>query len=115
MWLMTKYGFYSIVQKQPDEYHIRGRERKDIENLVAGVPLPAAEIKESSVTDYAVRIIVGQTDVLAVLEFLGKNLDYNNFKDKIDRTQDQARKPYHEVWRVLAKALGAYGSKPGRF
>ncbi len=53
-----------------------------------------------------------QTDVLAVLRFPGENLDYGNFKDKIARTPDQARKPYHEVWHVLAKALGAYGSRP---
>lgn len=112
MWLMTKYGFYSIVQKQPDEYHVRGRERKDIENLVVGVPLPDAEIKESKDTDYSDRIIVGKSDVLAILNFLGETLDYSNFKEKIDKTPQQARKPYHEVWRVLANALGAYGRKP---
>jgi len=115
MWLMTKYGFYSIVQKRPDEYHVRGRERKDIENLVVGVPLPRAEIRESPDTDYAVRIIVRKPEVLAILNFLGENLDYSNFKDKIDRTSDQARKPYHEVWHVLADALGSYGRKPKNF
>ena len=113
MWLMTKYGFYSIVQKQPNVYHIRSRERKDIDNLVNYVPLPDAMIMESDHTDYAVRIIVGQEEVLAVLEFLGENLDYDNFKAKIDRTPEQAHKPYHEVWQVLADALGAYGRKPG--
>jgi hypothetical protein len=39
MWLMTKHGFYSIVQKRPGEYHIRSRVRKDLENLVERVPL----------------------------------------------------------------------------
>ena len=112
MWLMTKCGFYSIVQKQPGVYHIRSRERKDIENLVENVPLPGAEIMESKKTDYAVRIIVGKEDVLAVLKFLGENLDYDNFKAKIDRTLGQDHKPYHEVWNVLADVLGAYGRKP---
>ena len=112
MWLMTKYGFYSIVQKEPGKYHIRSREQKDIENLVENVPLPDAEIMESDRTDYAVRVIVGKEDVLAVLKFLGENLDYDNFKAKIDRTPDQEHKPYHEVWHVLADALGAYGRKP---
>ncbi len=112
---MTKYGFYSIVQKQSDEYHVRARERRDIENLVNGVPLPKAEISDSSVTDYAVRIIVGRADVLAIMNFLGENIDYSNFKDKIDRTPNQARKPYHQIWRVVAKALGAYGKEPGSF
>ena len=98
MWLMTKYGFYSIVQKRPDEYHIRARERKDLENLVAGVPLPEAQIQESDITDYAFRIIAPKADVDAVLHFLGDHLDYSNFKARIDRTPGQERKPYHEVW-----------------
>lgn len=115
MWLMTKYGFYSIVQKGPDEYHVRGREYKDIENLVSGVPIPKSEIKESADSDYAYRVIVGKAEVLAILKFLGENLDYGNFKSKIARMPDQARKPYHEVWRVLANALGAYGRGPGNF
>ena len=95
MWLMTKYGFYSIVQKRPDEYHIRARERKDLENLVAGVPLPEAQIQESDITDYAFRIIAPKADVHAVLHFLGDHLDYSNFKARIDRTPGQERKPYH--------------------
>jgi len=110
---MTKYGFYSIVQKEPGVYHIRSRERKDIENLVENVPLPEAEIMESNLTDYAVRVIVEKENVLAVLKFLGENLDYDNFKAKIDRTSNQRHKPYHEVWQVLAYTLGAYGRKPG--
>ncbi len=112
MWLMTKYGFYSIVRKEANGYHVRARERKDLENLVQYVPLPQAEILESEHTDYRFRIIVKKEDVLAVLRFLGDNLDYGNFKNTIDRTPDQKRKPYHEVWRVMADALGAYGRKP---
>ena len=109
---MTKYGFYSIVEKQPDEYHVRARERRDVENLVRGVPLPHAGILESSQTDYAVRIIVKKDDVLAILRFLGESLDYDNFKAMIARMPDQRQKPYHEIWRVLADALGPYGRKP---
>ncbi len=75
MWLMTKYGFYSIVQKRTDEYHVRGRERKDIENLVAGVPLPNAEIKESTEADYAFRLILGKSEVLAILRSAGTPLE----------------------------------------
>ena len=54
MWVMSKYGFYSIVQKD-DGIHIRSRE--------------------------------------------------------IDSDPAQRRKPYHEVWAVRARALGAYGQK----
>lgn len=112
MWLMTKYGFYSIVQKQSGEYHVRARERKDIENLIKCIPLPHMKIKESDRTDYAFRIVVEQADVLVILRFLGETLDYSNFKDTIDQTDDQKYKPYHKVWSVIADALGAYGRKP---
>ena len=46
-------------------YHIRSRERKDIQNLVEKLSLLEAKILESNQTDYAVRIIVGKEDVLA--------------------------------------------------
>jgi hypothetical protein len=73
MWLMTKRGFFSIIEKRPGEFHIRSRKRRDIENLVARVPLAAARIFD---------------------------------------TPDQRHRPYHEVWQVLADALGAHGRRP---
>jgi hypothetical protein len=111
MWLMTKYVFYSIVQKMPDEYHVRARERKDLENLIAIVLIHDCNIRESSHTDYAVRIILKKAEIFKILVVLGNNIDYDNFKDMIDRTPNQARKPYHTVWQVLADALRAYGQK----
>jgi hypothetical protein len=114
MWLMTKHGFYSIVQKEPGKYHVRSRERQDLENLVDRVPLPQVEIQETPRRDYAVRMIVDQKIVLTILLFLGNTLDYDNFKDCIADTSDQAHKPYHEVWGILAQMLGAYG-RSGRF
>ena len=113
MWLMTKYGFYSIVQKQPGEYHVRSRERKDIENLVTRLPLAQVQIIESKRSDYAFRIIVRKEDVVVIMKFLGETIDYDNFKNKIGQTPDQKHKPYHEVWGILAEDLGAYGRKPG--
>jgi hypothetical protein len=112
MWLMTKVGFYSIVQKQPGEYHVRSRERKDIENLMTQLPLDQVQIIESKSRDYAFRIIVKKEDVEAILKFLGETINYDNFKNKVDQTPDQKHKPYHEVWGILADALGAYGRKP---
>jgi hypothetical protein len=111
MWLMTKHGFYSIVEKKPGEFHLRSRVRKDLENLVARVPLPDAAIIDTSSADYACRIIVGKDQVLGVLKFLGETLDYSNFKDKIADTPDQAQKHdvYARIWSILADAFGAYG------
>lgn len=114
MWLMTKHGFYSIVQKKPDEYHVRSRERRDLENLIKGVPLPDAKIVDTPEADYACRIVTDGATVLSIMGFLGRTLDYPNFKGRIDATPDQRHKPYHEVWQVMADALGAYGRKAGK-
>jgi hypothetical protein len=111
MWLMTKHGFYSIVQKKPGEYHVRARERQDLQNLVDRVPLQGAAIIDTPDADYACRIVTDKGTVLAILGYLGESLDYSNFKGKVDATPDQKHKPYHQVWRVLADALGAYGRK----
>lgn len=114
MWLMTKYGFYSIVQKLPNVYHVRSRERHDLLNLIVEVPLPGCQVSESKLTDYLARIIVDRDTVMKILQFFGNTLDYDNFKQRISETSDQAHKPYHSVWKVIADSLGAYG-KPGRF
>lgn len=113
MWLMTKHGF-SIVQKQPGEFHVRARVRNDLENLVARVPLPAADIHSSQATDYTFRIIVGKEDVRKLMQFLGDSLDYSNYKDTVARTPDQQAKhdAYASVWHTMIDALGGYGRPP---
>ena len=113
MWLMTKLGFYSIVERDPGEFHIRSRERQDLENLVGRVPLSGERIFDTPEADYAARIVTDRDTIRSVMEFLADSLDYGNFKGKIDATPDQQHKPYHEVWGVMADALGAYG-RPGR-
>ncbi len=111
MWLMTKHGFYSIVQKRPGEFHIRARVREDLENLVGRVPLPGARILDTRSADYPFRIISGKDEVRTVLEFLGETLDYSNFKDAVADTPDQEQKHglYGKVWSLLAEAFGSYG------
>ncbi len=113
MWLMTKHGFYSIVQRKPGEFHVRAREARDLENLVTRIPLEGMEVISTPSADYCARLVVDQETVMRILQFLGETLDYSNFKGQVDQTPDQRRKPYHEVWDVLADALGAYG-RPGR-
>lgn len=112
MWLMTKYGFYSIVQKRRGIYHIRAREAGDLGILTApGGPLAGERILEGQ-SDYPYRVIVGAVEVRRLMEFLAQSLDYSNFKAEIDRQPHQQRKPYHRVWALLADALGSFGRLP---
>jgi len=70
------------------------------------------EIQENEHTDYLARIVMGKNNVLKLMQFLCNSIDYGNFKDTIDGTPDQQRKPYHEIWHIMADSLGAYGRKP---
>jgi hypothetical protein len=114
MWLMTKHGYFSVVEYRPGEFHVRSRERQDIENLVARVPLPTAKIVETPEADYAVRLVVDRDTVRKIMVFLAETLDYSNFKGQIARTPDQRHKPYPAIHDLLVETLGGYGRKPFR-
>jgi hypothetical protein len=103
MWLATKHGFYSIVQKAPDEFHVRGRIRKDLENLLHLVERDL-EILEWPLADYRYRIIVQQSDLAQLMGKLAISLDYPNFKNRIAEEPDQRVKlhAFHEVWSIMA-------------
>lgn len=103
MWLCTKYGFYSIVQKQPGEYHIRARIKRDLENLKA-----VSEIKRRILVtkdaDYRYRMVVNEIEVMAALTALAHKLNYPNFKAEIAKTDDQRDKleAYQEIGLLMA-------------
>ncbi|WP_394796053.1 hypothetical protein [Armatimonas sp.] len=104
---MTKQGFYSIVQHKQlaDRFTVRSRARKDLENILArvGEPLTGIRIVETPHNDYAYRIIVTGEQKAAILDALGKEIDYPNFKSEIARRPDQANKleAYHDIWSVM--------------
>jgi len=103
MWLCTKHGFFSIVQKGHVEFHIRARVKRDLENLkkIAGIK---RRIFVSEDADYRYRIVGIQADVFLALTALAGSINYTNFKSMIARTEDQRDKleAYHEIWRVMA-------------
>ena len=102
MWLCTQHGFFSIVQKKPGEFHIRGRLRADMENLVklCGADWTIIETKSG---DYRYRIVCGQNEVTDVLAKLATSIDYVNFKSRIHSKGDQADKSaaYSKLWGNL--------------
>ncbi len=102
MWLMTQHGFYSIVCKGDDAFHIRARVKRDLEylNEIMGWKL---KIHSSSDTDYRYRIIVSRICMLEVLQAIGERIDYGNFKNRVHSTPDQAAKStaYANVWAEL--------------
>jgi hypothetical protein len=103
MWLATKFGFYSIVEKAPTKFHIRARVRQDLENLrnlIGG----DWEILDWPLADYRYRVIVDRKGFVEVMGALALSLDYPNFKSQIAATPDQRAKlsAFHKVWALLS-------------
>ena len=108
MWLATKFGFYSIVQKQtsndgPLKFHVRARIHTDLENLLTASGL-SHEIQEWPDADYRYRVIIDQKELAQLMAVLAGTLDYGNFKSMIAATPGQRGKlhAYHEIWGVMA-------------
>lgn len=103
MWLATQHGFYSVVEKQPGQIHIRARCRNDLENLVALARLDAPII-ETPTADYGWRLVVAKKEFLRALAAIGQTVNYPNFKDRIHALPDQRAKSsvYARLWSLLA-------------
>jgi hypothetical protein len=115
MWLFTKYGFFSIVQKKPGEFHVRARNRHDLEALREAVALRAPGVAVAAIRrslpiidtpygDYGSRIIITSLDSVArIFDTLGESITYDNFKSEIARTPAQADKLHslHDIWSII--------------
>jgi hypothetical protein len=103
MWLATKHGFYSVIQKEQGIYYVRARVREDLENLlqVSGLEI---EVHSWPTADYRFRIIIGSEDLLKVVVALTATLDYPNFKNCVAQQADQRDKlnAYHEIWTTMS-------------
>lgn len=110
MWMMTRYGMYSVVTNPADpdfEVQIRARDRDDLENLRHrfGALLRPYEIIETPTADYACRIIIPQHEFALLAFYLASDIDYGNFKAEVERTDPARAAVYHRVWAILLNAL----------
>ena len=102
MWIASKFGFFSIVRKNPGECHVRARIREDLENLIAASEIEA-EISTREESDYRHRVIVEENVVEKIMATLAETLDYDNFKSMIMRTPSQSEKAstYADIWAMM--------------
>ena len=111
MWVLTPYGFFSIVQKPDDASRgtltVRARVRSDLDALRAAV-LPELEpTEEGKATDYRFRARAPRAAVADAMAKLAETLDYSNFKNAVAKRQGSKReKLYHDVWDVLYRMQG---------
>lgn len=104
MWIASKLGFFSIVQKE-GAWHVRARVKRDLENLVvAALPTAKAKIQRWPAADYRWRICLTRAEhVTRVFAALQESIDYPNFKSEIAQRPDQREKlhAYHELWGAM--------------
>jgi hypothetical protein len=100
MWLMTNFGFFSIVRKDGETYlTIRAREKQDLLNLKARYLPAVGAIEESDYNDYRYRVRVPQEAFAETLKNIALDIDYPNFKNSVAATQGKARaKLYEDIW-----------------
>lgn len=126
MWLLTPFGFFSVVRKPQDEAEglltIRARVRADLEALRETWLPGMGEIVAGAGTDYRYRARVPRAELGLAMANLVSGIDYENFKDEVKHRQGSSRaQAYGEVWHVLAGLRdvpapatgGATGSRGG--
>ena len=103
MWLMTNFGFFSIVKKKGDDVlTVRARVRSDLEALKEKYIPTLGEILEGKGTDYKYRAKVSREDMAEAMQKIVKDIDYSNFKDSVAKKQGYKRAGiYGEVWGAL--------------
>ena len=106
MWLITPFGFFSIVQKPADipqgTLTLRARVKSDLETLKAQLLPTLGLISESNSNDYRFRAQAPQEDVAQAMDQMARQVRYSNFKNEVAKRQGQARAHlYHDVWDML--------------
>jgi hypothetical protein len=104
--MFTRYGFFSVVEKESGTLTIRARVKRDLENLKSKFPaeLGSCEILENVGTDYEFRIKCDKKVFSELSSRLMLDVDYDNFKNMIDKEVGRKREfLYGEVWSVVRK------------
>lgn len=127
MWLMTRFGFYSVTCArkdgnragaaiEPGIFQVRARVKAHLENLCDRFPalLGEAEIIETPHNDYRWRIFVARDTWCEIAAYLADDITYDNFKSECGRQMGDQPFGYtaalHDVWATM---LGMQRRAPG--
>lgn len=111
MWCMTKFGFFSAVEHRddPNKVLIRARSRRDLLDLFNFAEYRGVGTEFSEITatldhaDYPYRIEATKIAWATVLGAMVGDIDYDNFKTRIGRTNKARAATYGKVWEDLLR------------
>lgn len=99
MWIFSKVGFYSVVQKPGQPYlTIRSRVREDLENLRNTYMPGLSAIMAGGGTDYPYRALIDHKLFASGVAKMGEDIHYSNFKNKIALKDVARAHAYSNVW-----------------
>jgi len=98
MWIMTKLGFFSVVEHRgtSDCLLVRARCQTDIENITAKT---GNTWWQDDLADYPYRTTCYRDKWAEVLADIAKDIDYDNFKSSIKDERHLAA--YRRVWQNM--------------
>jgi 8-oxo-dGTP pyrophosphatase MutT (NUDIX family) len=107
MWLMTTFGYFSIVQKKgTKQLTVRARVGSDLDRLRDRYLPTLTPTFEKPGSDYRYRATVSHSDLGAAMAGIVSDIHYDNFKSEVDHVQGHARESvYEKVWRALDAGL----------
>ncbi|MGU5711888.1 NUDIX hydrolase [Aeromonas caviae] len=105
MWLFTKFGFFSIVQKDNDQENIltiRSRTKGDLDRLRNHYLPSLSPSRDHEGTDYPWRANATAEALKEAMGAIVQEIDYTNFKNEVGLSTGHARaKRYSKVWSAL--------------
>lgn len=103
MWIFSKYGFYSVVTGDKNTLQFRARNKEHLLNLKDRFALKPFKIKTTKQADYRYRIVLPKKEGQWLIEQLGKDIDYPNFKDeaKLHLGEGEYITVLHCVWNMM--------------
>lgn len=106
MWLITKYGAFSVVQANtPNLVQVRGRRMKDMRmlaDILEAMTGEAPEIHETLLRDYLYRIYLDRDTWVELAGVLADDINYHNFKDAASKGADiEWKKALIDIWSRL--------------
>ena len=105
MWIFTTIGFFSVVQKKPQDNFltVRARVASDLDNLRDKFMSQLSPTIKGGGTDYPFRATISHKDFGAGLAKMGESVKYPNFKDAVgDQMGWRREQAYHKVWHDLS-------------